>query len=688
MEEFLVVLVLLAVVLLVFSPIVSLFLLFGVRRRIDEIIFRVHDLENSLAGLKHKIEASAKSAREPVKQEEIETSSVAVMHDNETVSESEIESDMEKPLAGAGHFPPPVPDSVNIRTAAVSAQQVHRPVEAHVTPEREQRVPHPFEAKALQALRSIWSWIIVGEEHRRPGVSFEFAVASNWLLRVGVVVMVFGVYFFLRYAAERGMLNPQARVALTLLAGAGMIAAGIRLLGRKYHLLAQGLLGAGLATLYAAIFAAANIFNLIGVGTSFMLMAAITVGAGYMSVRFNSILMALLGIIGGYGTPVMLSTGSADFFGLFSYLLLLGCGVLGIAHYKNWRLLNFLAFWATAILAVAAVDNYYQPKDFATVMPFLTAFFILFSTTVFIHQMHKRQASTVLELLMLLLNATGFFGLGYHLMEDSGMRESAAILSLALAAFYMLHVYVFLRRQFHDRGLVLSFIALASFFVAMTMPILLSREWLTVSWSLQALLMLWIAGKMKSRFLRQVAFLLYMIVLWRFFWLDLRVQFSSSLTAGISLSTYIAALLERLLYFGVPIASLAGALRLINSPVKPGELRLSEENDTQSTIDPRLPAAGVFAAVSLMLFLYLHLELNRSLLFLYSPLRFPALTMLWLSACLVIMAVRDKAPAAFWRFLLGAFFACVLLKLLLFDLPAWGISWELMRYKTDYSFLA
>jgi uncharacterized membrane protein len=524
------------------------------------------------------------------------------------------------------HKPDTAPAEAKIPTSIPSQVQTPKTEERKFTqktwtPPRE---PSEFEKSAQEIVGKIWNWIVVGEEHRPRNVSFEYAVASVWLLRSAILIILTGIGFFLKYSIENNLIGPSGRIAVSITVGLAMVICGIRLAGKKYHIIAQGLLGGGVATLYLSIFASYKIYKLIpDAKLSFALMILITVATAIIAIRLNSMLVAIFGIIGGFCTPVMLSTGTADFPGLFSYMLMLGIGVLAIARYKDWKMLNALSFVFTYGLYLASLDKFYKHEDFIVAITFISLFFLLFSAIPLLYNIVHKEKSNVLTLLGMFLNATIFFSTCFYLITDQFEKKWVAVASLSLAAFYILQILAFLNRKLNDKNLLLLLTGFAAFFITATIPLVLSAEWVTTAWIMQAVIFLWMSYKMKSSFIRMISYLLYFLSFAHLFIFDFHKNFIDVKTLD-----YADEMLTRFMTLGILVISMALGYKLMKGKKTESEIIASETNTKEFTSQNIV--AAMFAIFGLgLLFIYLSLELNIFLNFKAPLFRAGGMSILW-----------------------------------------------------------
>jgi|GEM_PF-958811 len=529
---------------------------------------------------------------------------------------------------------------------------------------------------ARDILHSIWSWIIVGEEYRSKTVNIEYAIATTWLLRFGVIAILFASGYFLKYSIVKGYLVPLVKVIIVLLVGLSMLLGGLKLLRSKYYLIGQGLMGGGLAVLYFSIYAAAILYQLISLAAAFIYMTIVTVIVTVLAVRINSLLLALFAIIGGYASPLSLWAGQPALLVSYSYTLLLGLSILFIAHYQQWRLLNYLAFLFNYLIFFNSLLDY-QTNDFPLVITFLTLFFILHSSLVYIYNIAKGEKSSLLEIAQLLVNATIYTVITHYLIEETyGSTAPTAWLSISLALFYAAHAYLFIKHRPIDRNLIIALIALTGFYTTWTMPLLFEKESLTLSWSLQAFLFLWIGLKLRSNFIKNLAYLIYLTIVVRLLYFDLPRHFDL-FPQVINFSYYLWTLWERFWTFGIAITSILGAVVLLHHPFQTfTQLEIDPLNDTPATLGTNFLESAFYWTGVLFLFLYLQLEFN-TLFSYYEPLRLPMLTLLWSGMVMYFLHYYLRTREAMMLKVLLYFLVVTIFKLLVIDLLSWQLTPQL-----------
>lgn len=208
-----------------------------------------------------------------------------------------------------------------------------------------------------------WNWFWYGQEEIDPEANPEFLAASNWLIRFGMLVLVLGLGFFVKYSIDRGWLGPEVRILGTTILGLGMYAAGIRFWHTKMNLLGQALMAGSACVLYFSAFGATELYHLIPRGMGFNWCLAVTLLLVVTALRWNSRLVAVLGTLGAYLTPVLFPFILKDQTQLMLYLALPAIGILTIRRFREWVLPLLIAFWGNlALLSWSAIPPWEATK--------------------------------------------------------------------------------------------------------------------------------------------------------------------------------------------------------------------------------------------------------------------------------------------------------------------------------------
>jgi uncharacterized membrane protein len=231
--------------------------------------------------------------------------------------------------------PPPAPPEPRARPAPPPPPRPVRPP----TPPRPEEPAKPFDWEGLLGLKG-----------------------AAWL--GGIAIVIAGL-FLAKLAYDAGVFTPPLRMAAMLVAGVGGLIWAELALRRGYATTANAVSGAAIAVLYVAFYAGHALWGLVPMGPTFGLMALVTVVAGLLAIRYDALFTALLGLLGGFATPVALSTGEDRPIGLFSYIFLLNLGLLGVARRRAWHGLALLGAVLTALIELAWYGKFMAPGKLA-----------------------------------------------------------------------------------------------------------------------------------------------------------------------------------------------------------------------------------------------------------------------------------------------------------------------------------
>ncbi|MGH7945114.1 MAG: DUF2339 domain-containing protein [Opitutaceae bacterium] len=204
----------------------------------------------------------------------------------------------------------------------------------------------------------------------RARFNWEQFTGAKLLAWTGGAAAFLGAAFFIKYSFEHDLIPPAMRVAIGYVFAFALVLVGLRIPRGRYAVTAQTLCATGVVCLYAVTFACSSIyeFPFFTPLRTFGLMALITAAAFILAVRLGAQVVAVLGMLGGFLTPVLLSTGRDNTFGLFGYIALLDVGLVALALYQRWFFLVPLAAAGTVAMQLGWAMKFLNATKAPTAM--------------------------------------------------------------------------------------------------------------------------------------------------------------------------------------------------------------------------------------------------------------------------------------------------------------------------------
>jgi uncharacterized membrane protein len=319
---------------------------------------------------------------------------------------------------------------------------------------------------------------------------------GRWLGKIGVAAVFIGVAFFLKYAFDNNLIGVVGRVMIGILIGAMLIIVG-QYLRSQYQKYSDILIGGGIGILYLTTFSSFAFYRLIDLPVAFFFVALITLLAMIMSFVDDSPTIAIIGTLGGFVTPMMLSIDKENVFSLFTYILILDIGVLAVSIKKKWVSLQYLAFFGTSLTVLIWATVFYTNRWLGASFAFLTMYFIVFLATTFVRHLLNKEKATGADTTFVTLNALGYFGMSYALLNGE-YEQLMGMFALMLALVYVALAWFSYEMNPEDDAMNFFLPGLAFVFVTLAIPIQFSGSWITLAWLVEGLVLFVLAFAVKK----------------------------------------------------------------------------------------------------------------------------------------------------------------------------------------------
>lgn len=324
---------------------------------------------------------------------------------------------------------------------------------------------------------------------RKKKSTFEEFVGKNVASKVGILVTIVGIFIGARYAIEHRMVSETVRVITGYISGAALIAVAIWL-KKKYQAYSSVLMGGGLSVLYFITYIAYSTYHLMPQLTAFAFMLVFTIATIYAALLYNQVIIAHLAQVGAYAIPYLLSDNSGRYAVFFGYIAIINTGILVLSFRKYWKSLFYSAFALTWVIYLTwYLFSYQHPEHINIAWTYLGIFFLIFYCTFLAYKIIKKERYELDDVIILLANAFGFYGIGYGLLhKDLPSENYAGLFTLINAVIHLIVSQVIRKLQLADRALYYMILGLVIVFCTIAVPVQLDGNWVTLLWTAEAVL--------------------------------------------------------------------------------------------------------------------------------------------------------------------------------------------------------
>lgn len=340
------------------------------------------------------------------------------------------------------------------------------------------------------------------------GLNFEEKIGARWFSIIGIITLVLGLAIGVKYAIDKELINETTRLVLGYLAGT--IILGLALVyKKKYEVFSAVLLSGAMALMYFTTYVGYSHYHFYPAPVAFVIMALFTGFTVFAAHIYNYEVIALIGLVGGYVLPPLLSTGSGEIQYMFGFMLILNLGVLVLSFKKYWKFVNHVAYALSwLIFSGWMLSSYDAVKYFGRTMFFSAAFYLVFYLSFISYKVFRNKSFSVWDVVLVLSNSLIYFGIGYNAMNTTYYEQFQGLFCLVNAVIHLGFALLCKQKEVEDKTIFHFIIAMVISFITMAIPVQLDGNYVTLIWLVEMIVLSWMTQKTNVATYRNLSYVM------------------------------------------------------------------------------------------------------------------------------------------------------------------------------------
>ena len=346
-------------------------------------------------------------------------------------------------------------------------------------------------------------------------INVEKYIGENLVNKIGIAVLVLGIAFFVKYAIDKNWINEVARMWIGILCG--FILCGFAFwLRNKYKAFSSVLTGGGISVFYFTFLIAFREYAIIGQATAFVLMIITTMFTVFLSVWYQRRELAVIAIVGGFASPLMVSTGMGNYIVFFSYLFILDAGMMVLSYFKKWNEINIISYIFTVVvfgswLLISVIIHEKDP--YMGAFFFGTLFYLLFFATNIINAFKADRKFGVFEIIILTSNTFLYYIAGMIILNNYFEMNMRGLFTTCLGVFNLGFAWALLKNKKVSVTLRYFLLGFGVGFISLIAPVQFEGNFITLFWAIELVLLYWLSEKSGLVLLKIFSFSVLLVLL-------------------------------------------------------------------------------------------------------------------------------------------------------------------------------